>query len=221
MAQGLLERVVSEARGDTTPSILAELRATHLVKDLYGVEALASLPKLFPPISLDALRTWRTKDSWPAFAIFTLQLPTFRISYQQRLTSKKKDPISETFIVSPQLPAPIEDCYKDMMLVLRKHAEQFTDMRRHHAYNLTARFQGLIPPEIKIKIKKVKHIFDEIFLIAEPPVWSLERVEDLVIGDPLVVGWNEETQALHLIAEFDTTAVEDALLLEGPANKQK
>ena len=41
----------------------------------------------------------------------------------------------------------------------------------------------------------------------------------LLPADPLAVGW--DGKGLYLIAEYDTTPVEDALLTEGPGNKQK
>jgi hypothetical protein len=97
MAQGMLERVVKEANTPAAdPSEFnAKLRAIE--KQLYGIETL-SLSRLrqaremqdrriklkhgqdYRPISLDALRTFRTIEGWPAIAIFSLSHPRFEVS---------------------------------------------------------------------------------------------------------------------------------------------
>jgi hypothetical protein len=84
--------------------------------------------------------------------------------------------------------------------------------------SITAQFSGLIPPEIKDQIEDARPLFKDIFIIAEPKRWKLNEPARIP-ADPLVVGWDGE--GLYLIAEFDTTPVEETLMLEGPANKRR
>ena len=108
MAQGMLERVVKEANTPAAePSDFnAKLRAIE--KQLYGIETL-SLSRLrqvremqdrrirlkhgqdYRPISLDALRMFRTIEGWPAIAIFSLSHPRFEISHSRLRTRDGKE----------------------------------------------------------------------------------------------------------------------------------
>jgi hypothetical protein len=90
--------------------------------------------------------------------------------------------------------------------------------RMHGPLVLAAEYTGLIPFDVKDKIAKAKPLFSEIFILAEPIGWSLTKPA-ILPADPIVVGW--DGKGLYFIAEYDTTPVEDALLLEDPANKQK
>jgi hypothetical protein len=240
MAQGMLERVVKEANTPAAdPSeFTAKLRAIE--KQLYGVETL-SLSRLrqaremqdrriklkhgqdYRPISLDALRMFRTIDGWPAIAIFSLSHPRFEISLKAatyRSTGDDGRKPRDLVKFTPDLPPAIADCFEDVVLKLGSYVRR--DYTGHSRMDgplvLAAEYTGLIPFDIKEKIAKAKPHFSEIFILAEPIDWNLKKPA-LLPADPIVVGW--DGKGLYFIAEYDTTPVEDALLLEGPANKQK
>jgi len=71
---------------------------------------------------------------------------------------------------------------------------------------------------VKVKILKAHRLFREIFILAEPLNWGLEDVASLP-RDPLVVGW--DGTGLSLIAKFDTTPLEEALLLDTKATTRQ
>jgi len=246
MAQGLLERVVKEANTPAAePSAFnAKLKTTE--KQLYGIEAL-SRSKLYDaqqlqnrrvqlkygesyrPISLDALRTFRTKEGWPAIAIFGLDNPKFEISlkasqYRPALWEdqpeyfRRKHPDEIRF--TPDLPKALANCFADVVLKLETHVKRDFDgySRMTAPIVLSAQYDGLIPLEVKEKISEAKKFFSQIFILAEPIRWSL-KTPAILPDDPIVVGWDGKD--LYFIAEYETTPVEDALLLESPANKGK
>jgi len=157
-------------------------------------------------LTLDPLK-WRHDNGYPKLAIFSLDNPKFSITstYDSWSGARRKD-------MTPKLPKEIKDCYSDVYNTLHKIGTRST---------ITATFSGLIPPEIKEKIKEVKGMFDQLFIIAEPEGFVKSETAIVPKGDPLLVGWKNDSKTLWLIADFDTTAVEDAMMTEGPANKQK
>jgi hypothetical protein len=246
MAQGLLERVVTEANTPAAdPSAFnAKLKAAE--EALYGIEALSRTKlydaqqlqnrrlklkhgAIYRPISLDALRTFRTKEGWPAIAIFGLDSPRFEISLKaspyrppswedQPDYYRRKHPDEIRF--TPDLPKALANCFTDVVQKLETHVRRDFDgySRMAAPIVLAAQYDGLIPLEVKAKISEAKKFFSQIFILAEPIRWSL-KMPAILPDDPIVVGW--DGRALYFIAEYETTAVEDALLCEGPANKGK
>jgi hypothetical protein len=154
MAQGLLERVVKEANTPAAePSAFnAKLKTTE--RQLYGIEALsrtrlrdaqdmqARRLKLkygaaYRPISLDALRTFRTKEGWPAIAIFGLEDPKFEISlnaspYRPALWEdqpeyfRRKHPDEIRF--TPDLPKALANCFTDVVLKLEANTRTYSSL---------------------------------------------------------------------------------------------
>jgi hypothetical protein len=240
MAQGMLDCVVREANTPAAdPSEFnAKLRAIE--KQIYGIETL-SLARLrqacemqdrrlklkrgpdYRPISLDALRNFRTREGWPAIAIFSLNHPRFEISlkaaaYRPSWSTKRAH--MDTVKFTPDLPPALADCFEDVVLKLSSRVIRDFDgySRMEGPLVLAAEYTGLIPFDVKDKIAKAKPHFTEIFILAEPTGWDL-KTPAILPADPIVVGW--DGKGLYFITEYDTTPVEDALLLEGPANKQK
>jgi hypothetical protein len=231
MAQGLLARVVKEANTPAAePSVFnAKLKAAE--EHLYGIELVAASrfrqAKLmqerrlkskygdaYPPISLDALRTFRTPAGWPAIAIFNLDNPRFAISLKPN--SFQEGSIKFT----PKLPPALTVCFNDVVDKLHTYIRRdfLGEIVNQTPIVLAAEYTGLIPLEIKEKIEKAQKVFRQIFILAEPIGWSLTK-SAILPADPIVVGWDGKD--LYFIAEYDTTPVEDALLCEGPANKGK
>jgi hypothetical protein len=240
MAQGMLERVVKEANTPAASPAAFNAMLAGIEKNIYGLETLV-LPMLkearnlqhrriklkygpeYRPISLDALRSYRTKQGWPAIAIFSLDMPRFEISLQatawrSRQTRKFTRPDHVKF--TPDLPPALTDCFDDVIMRMQRYVQR--DFGGYSLMDgpivLAAEYRGLIPLDIKEKIVKASTIFSQIFILAEPMGWSL-HMPAVLPADPLVVGW--DGKELWFIAEYDTTPVEDALLTEGPANKQK
>jgi hypothetical protein len=231
MAQGMLERVIQEAYTPATDPSAFNAKLKAIQKDIFGIERIA-LDRLvqaeemqerrlemkhgpqYRPISLDALRDFRTFDGWPAIAIFSLDNPRFELSV--KADGYRPDKVS----ITPKLPSVLATCFTDVIDRMRaqiiRDVDGFTPMENRCV--LAAEYRGLIPPEIKEKIQASIKFFSRIFILAEPERWSMTQVAR-VPADPLVVGW--DGKGLYLIAEYDTTPVEDALLTEGPANKQK
>ena len=214
MAQGLLERVVTEAK--SAAPVCVNPATLIFNTQLFGVEALSAqkLRKLqFPPISLDALRKFRTKEGWPAIVIFSLRSPTFEVIY---------DPQDDTLTMNPRLQYPLWQCFEDLKKPLRDYLKKHVKKTRagyYRSVRLKTEFDGLIPNDIRDQILAAMPLFKDIFLLAEQQEWSVDISRPIEIGDPLLVGW--DGSGLSLLAEFDTTPVEEAFLLEGPANKQK
>jgi hypothetical protein len=225
MAQGMLDVLVKQAKVATSDA----RRFDAIKKELYGIEAhsrrqllvaeklqqrykrfLAKHNRAYPPISLTALREFRTREGWPTFAIFSLHWPEFKMT----ATATGWSRVARGEVVfTPELPDAIANCYQDVAQNLLQRSQRVSG-----SVTLAAEFSGLIPGEVKDKIAEAEDIFKEIFVIAEPQRWSLTEPARIP-ADPLVVGWDGE--GLYLIAEFDTTPVEEALMLEGPANKRR
>jgi hypothetical protein len=229
----VLETIVQEARTQSRASLRAELRkakssARHIqqllaqpfyriegdcrsqIKDahkqhLERVEELEGLLRptnvWYPPVSLDALRQFRTKEGWPSIAVFSLHFPTFEIYVRKNAYGTQPE-------FRPLLPWQLQECFDDVVERLRKHVIR---ERKPRGVRLAAKFTGLIPADVKVKILKAQRLFRDIFILAEPLQWSLEDVAKLP-RDPLVVGW--DGTGLSLIAKFDTTPLEEALLLD-------
>jgi hypothetical protein len=161
-----------------------------------------------PPVSLDALRQFRTKEGWPSIAIFSLNFPTFEIYVRKNAYGTQPN-------FTPVLPWQLQQCFDDVVERLRKHVIR---EQKPRGVRLAARFSGLIPADVKVKILKARRLFREIFILAEPLNWSLEDVAKLP-RDPLVVGW--DGTGLSLIAKFDTTPLEEALLLDTPTSTRQ
>jgi len=230
----VLETIAQEAHSQSRASLRAELRkakslSNHyyglLAHKFYDIEGLSrdkikdtrhkTLKRIeelegllrptnvwYPPVSLDALRQFRTKEGWPSIAIFSLHFPTFEISVRKTAYGTHAE-------FTPYLPPQLQDCFDDVVAHLRKHVMR--EQKRRAAVRLAARFTGLIPPDVKVKIIKARRLFRDIYILAEPLHWSLENVAQLP-RDPLVVGW--DGVGLSLIAKFDTTPLEEALLLD-------
>jgi hypothetical protein len=162
----------------------------------------------YPPVSLDALRQFRTAEGWPSIAIFNLHFPTFEIYVRTNAYGTRAE-------FRPLLPQQLQACFDDVVKRLRKHVIK---EQKPKGVRLAAVFTGLIPPDVKVKILRAQRLFRQIFILAEPLNWSLEDVANLP-RDPLVVGW--DGTGLSLIAKFDTTPLEEALLLDAPTSTRR
>ncbi len=75
---------------------------------------------------------------------------------------------------------------------------------------LESRFDGTIPAKVRERMQRFldQEVFEEVFLIAEAPVWKLDTQTSIVPNtDPLAIG--RRGVGFYLIDVFDTTSAED------------
>lgn len=121
------------------------------------------------------------------------------------------------FRVEPNLPQNIAKQYKDVLQLLA------TKCSKRKGLELICQFEGLIPREVREKIKEARELFgDQIFIVAEPGSFTFNEIVPLPKGDPLIVGYDPSADAngLWLIADFNTTPVEEAMIFTLP-NEEK
>lgn len=200
--KGLLDGLLgveAEARR-TIESQLSNAQSRHRILTGEG-EQLGRLEKIgatYQRLSLEPL-TWRNAEGFPRLVVFTLASPIFRLVAMP----------GNDFNIEPSLPQNIAKQYQDVLRLLA------TKREKRKGLELTCRFEGLIPREVREKIKEARGTFgDQIFIIAEPGSFTLNEITPLPKGDPLIVGYdpNADANGLWLIADFDTTPVEEAMI---------
>lgn len=129
MAQGMLGVLVKQAKAAASDKKPFDV----LKKNLYGIEALsrrhlltaekmqqrykrfvAKHKRPFPPISLMALREYRTTQGWPTFAVFNLNSPQFSIIARAQPARFLQQHAFGTVLFDPELPDGIAACYDDI-----------------------------------------------------------------------------------------------------------
>lgn len=170
------------------------------------LEKLNVLSQKYKRLSIEPLR-WRDDTGYPKLAIFDLRGTNFMLMARK----------SFSCVSSPSMPATLKKCYADVLGLLKSKAKA----SRNHGieFTLTCQFRGLIPHETKKKIKAAKENGIAVFIIAEAKDWRLNAVITPPDRDPLVVGYVPEVdeKVFWLIDAFDTTSVEDAMILELPS----
>ena len=171
---------------------LIELEARQRLADYFSKH-----PRL--QFDMDALQ-WRDKNRLPKLVVFALDEPLFFISVSRG-----------SFTVTPRsLPIVIQNRYDDVVRLLERRSR-----RSKRSFFISAKFSGIIPEDAREKIFEAQKHFDRVFIIAEPVGMVIGRAAPLP-RDPLVVGWDGVD--MWYICEFDTTPIEEAALLVGPAN---
>jgi|SRR3989344_3478451 len=207
LLEGLLG-VEDEARR-ILQSRLSEAYNLHrsLTSEGEQLRRLKEIGSTYQRLSLEPL-TWRNADGFPRLVVFTLTSSLSRMVVMP----------GNIFSVEPGLPQNIAKQYQDVLRFLA------TKREKRKGVELTCRFEGLVPSEVKQKIKEARDTFgSQIFIVAEPGRLTLNAITPLPKGDPLIVGYDPTADAnsLWLIADFDTTPVEDAMKfsLIGKASK--
>lgn len=151
---------------------------------------------------------WRKKDTkLPAFIIVELESEDgkFRISVEPDDEGTKYE-----FEISPDLPEVLRDHFEEVM----DHLAQVS--RKSHGRNeisITSKLRGVMSDRtLRKKVEKFRDsgIFDEIYIIAEADTWKIDQTS-FIEDDPLVVGWDNETEQMFLIGSFDLTPLEEHL----------
>lgn len=202
------------------------------------------LMNLYPRLSLEPLK-WHGENGFPRLVIFSLDSPEYKLRYEEVQGGTSVNDWYYYFSCAEpkNLPKEIAVCYKILAHYYEGHPAWKSETDSRKLFNMirriigdsipkrsgsgntkvcdiTYRFSGFIPVPVKQRIVEAMKVFpkDMIFIIAEPgPIVSIEAIPTQV--DPLVVGWNEETKSLHLIADFNTTGVEEAMIFEPPDKK--
>lgn len=224
MATGILEKVVSLARVQDVDSetrlarkeqvenLIAQAKSFEMGIETHALEVLEKeLENLkeypYHKLSLEPLR-WRDKNGLPLLAVFSPDSGVFEISYRWECGVFGISYRWESGI-HPEMPEAMLDCYSDLIRGLSPKWYQ-SSFRW-----IKCQFKGLIPQDVKWKIKEAKPYFgDNIYVIAEPSDGF--EVGEIVVpkADPLVVGFKDDS--LWLIADFDTTDVESAMFFTQP-----
>lgn len=189
-------------------------------KDESRLEHLAVFQRLhqFGRVSLDPL-TWRDSKGYPLLAVFDLRNPEFAIEVSH--INGVHVHVGGTHRGNADLPIHpnIAKLYGD--IVSRFHAEIRDG--GGGAVGLRSRFEGVIPREIRSAAACVAKEFGtltefHLYLIAEPGEWAMRRIASTPDGDPLLVGYAPkiDPDCFWLIAAFDVTPMEKAMLLANP-----
>lgn len=149
------------------------------------------------------------KSKLPAFMIFSVHETGFsiRVAESVRDVTEMDD---TNYEISPDLPEELEGYFEETVLHLAD-----LSCSKHHGDELSieAEFEGVIPRDTKAKIEKALRgdLIDQVFIICEASKWDLEVVNTSSLGDPLAVGWNEDTETLYLIDIFEAVPLKEYL----------
>lgn len=75
------------------------------------------------------------------------------------------------------------------------------------ARSITAQYKGAIPADVRQLIREKSQSFDKIVILAEVDKWVVDEIVTPK-SDPLVVGYNRDTDQWFLLAVYDTTPIE-------------
>lgn len=152
----------------------------------------------FQRIPLDKLRLvlgWRNDDGLPTLAPFSVERDTFEFALDRW----------GYMGVHPVLPTPLRGCYDDVHRKLRLRQNG-----RNVELRATARFDGVIPDDVRRVITTAQAQFKDIRVLAEVEAWKIEETElPSLRADPLVIGYDGEE--FWLLATFDITPLEEAV----------
>lgn len=207
-----------------------EVQARANLLSLIGRLQLQRGYKNYPRVSLEPFR-WRNKQGYPKLALFGIKgNGVFSISARTILLP---GPLAECFDdVRRRLssPWPRRFCFGFLLLcgislavlairilpqfdwvainaiILSLFGFVLTCALNWKDLVIRARYEGIIPDEIKTNIEKVMGDFEGVYLMCEVPKWKLQKVV-LPRYDPLVVGYRDGN--LYLIDVFETTPTEE------------
>lgn len=155
----------------------------------------------------------------PVFAVFDVKRParlSFRLAYRPDFPSARRYFLS----TDPWLPYHFMDHLPDMLEHLKAHLPKQGWFKQRAAVRMAAAYAGVIPVEVKEKIKKAlkvtftdwhkRKIFYQVYLITTPKEWVYNQEPVGGYRDPIVAGLHEGR--LYKIAQFDPTPPEQLWL---------
>ncbi|MBP6858212.1 MAG: hypothetical protein KBC33_00050 [Candidatus Pacebacteria bacterium] len=141
---------------------------------------------------------WKTMRGFPAFSVYDVNSPDCRITYTSGFGR-------EHVSVTPDMHFTLRSHYIDA--TLKAYLAQMCEEQRLSSVSLTARYGGAMPSEVREKIHKFIPVFEAVYIVAEAPNWTVNRIAAIPIGDPLVIGVTK-LNTLCLIAKYDLTSTE-------------
>lgn len=182
-----------------------EIVALEGLKTVAGVAAKSVYRKF---TTLDMF-SWRDRQGLPRIVLFGLDSPNFTIrvrnysSFDLDYSAKIESPYD--------LPTKIVQAYEGSLRALWKRVGDAP--WRYDSITATCTYKGVIPPEVKAKIKEASKVFGEqVFIMAEGKEWAINKTRAPFMADPLVVGW--DGHSLWLVDRFDLTPIERLLATE-------
>lgn len=192
--------------------VMVKKKISELEKEEKALNAQMRFNRWYPRISLEPLK-WRDEKGFPKLGLFSLLYKSFKISVVKKDGRLYLDQVGPTRS-SLDLPIDIQACYEDMKDALGEHMST----EEHANVSIVATFKGVIPYNVRQQIEKARSDFlryydsrpqeADIFVLAETKFKINKEV--FTPSDPLVVGFKEG--ALFLIADFETTSLEEAVV---------
>ncbi len=144
---------------------------------------------------------WRNDDGMPTLAPFSVDRDTF-VFFLDRWGRPH---------VSLMLPDPLLGVYDDVCSRLRdRQRNRSRNTDNNVELRATARFDGVIPDDVRRMIVSAREQFKDIRILAEIEHWQIEETElPALNADPLVIGYDGEE--FWLLAAFDITPLEEAI----------
>lgn len=167
------------------------------------ISALVPNPKALPVLDLACL-TWRDDQGFPRLVPYDLDATSHKIAFGLRVsTGAGWQPRIHSYS-TPTLPKLLRECYGDLTKTLRELRQKGKNIE------ISTRFEGTIPDHIRDLIYGAKHVFKELYIVAEASNWIVTHREapkrKQPSPDPLLIGFDGEQY--RLIAAFDTTTIE-------------
>ncbi len=173
------------------------------------IEPFTALAEKYSRLSLQPLKL-RDQSGWPKLVVFSLEASRFSLGCVCTTDGWSGSASFRRRVMPAKLPSKIVECYDD---VLRKLAQMSRSAGR--SVSITCEFDGIIPADVKVKILESKKDFQQIFIIAESTGFVVEQKAPTIIQrDPIVAGFDGND--LWLIADFDTTPVEEGMIFTVP-----
>ena len=167
----------------------------------------------FPTLNPEFLQ-WKNGSGYPAFSIYNVNSPQCRIHLDRsvRIPLENGDSVrlnlpglpGRTITVEPSLPPILAEHFVDELLV--NVLEQECTEHTLQSIELVSRYDGLMPDAVREHIRAKRHLFDNVFIIANAPRWQRNTVTAIYPGDPLVVGIKRNI--VWLMATYDLAPLE-------------
>lgn len=186
-----------------------KIKNTHrtIQGEIDYINKMKVLSEKYLALSFEPL-TWRDDKGFPLLIPFSINYSTVCLGYKEsgrKVWLCKKGAELSYWGNPTSLNKKLEEQYQDMTKVLR-------GPRGGQNY-LQYEFSGFIPNPVRKQIKEAVDIGLKIFIITEPMGHKIRQVER-INPDPLVVGLDNKDR-MYLIADFDTTPIEEMMVFNG------
>lgn len=168
---------------------------THLEMKLLG----------YPELNHEFLTLRRHSTMFPALVILDLHSNSFSLTIEPPTWAHDNAIVG----FDPIIPDALEERFADTVEYLTHQAKT----ERLSRISISTEFGlGTMPDDLREKVHSAtrKSHFDQIFRIAEPTKWEINKVTRAE-GDPMVVGWKEATKQMFLIGLYNPTPLEEVV----------